>query len=269
MMKIRQLLSVVALAAATVLGGAAGAPALAAGAAMGSPVQPGGQLTGPTPSLSGPFTTKLSNNWAGYSIKSTNGTKFNRVAAIWQVKPITCTAPDAWEIMWVGLDGDGSSTVEQGGSSARCVNGVPKYEMFWEMFPTNIVTPAFEIQPGNVSASVDYNATTRLFTIKLRGPNGESFDISQACDSRQVCDRVSAEWILESPGNRFWAIPNFGHVGVTSAVARDDTGHSGAMTTSQTWSRTQYQTEGLTFRYVTTGITSRNGLSFGLDWVHA
>jgi Peptidase A4 family len=80
---------------------------------------------------------------------------------------------------------------------------------------------------------------------------------------------VSAEWVVEGPGNRARALPNFGHIGFTSVTARDDTGVSGSLTKSSTWSRIRYQTEANGVRYVTTGQHSTNGASFGVDWVHA
>jgi hypothetical protein len=56
---------------------------------------------------------------------------------------------NAWTLFWVGFDGWPSSdaSVEQGGTSARCVNGVAQYSAFYEMWPTAAVTPMFSVSP--------------------------------------------------------------------------------------------------------------------------
>lgn len=52
-------------------------------------------------------------------------------------------------MFWVGLDGWWDDTVEQGGTSARCVNGTPQYATWWEMYPTNAIQTVFSINAGD------------------------------------------------------------------------------------------------------------------------
>ena len=78
-------------------------------------------------------------------------TGFTEVSADWTQKPVTCPRNDAWTLFWVGFDGWPSTdaSVEQGGTSARCVNGVPHYSAFYEMWPTHAVTTVFAVQPDD------------------------------------------------------------------------------------------------------------------------
>src|SRR5438874_3748133 len=77
-----------------------------------------------TPSVAGPLVTATSRNWAGYAITSLSSpaAKFTHVHASWTQRSVTCPTSDAWAVFWVGFDGWTNGTVEQGGSSARCVN---------------------------------------------------------------------------------------------------------------------------------------------------
>ena len=79
-----------------------------------------------------------SRNWDGYfTYVASEATDFNSVKASWVEPAVTCPASNAWTVFWVGLDGWWNDTVEQGGSSARCVGGTPQYDLWWEMYPTN------------------------------------------------------------------------------------------------------------------------------------
>src|SRR6188472_3762174 len=83
-------------------------------------------------------TNSTSTNWSGYAA---TGRTFTSVSASWTQPTAICTGA-SYSSFWVGLDGDGSSTVEQTGSSADCSSaGVPSYYAWYEMypkFPTNL-----------------------------------------------------------------------------------------------------------------------------------
>jgi hypothetical protein len=74
-------------------------------------------------------------NWSGYVAYATsvNDGSFNAVSASWTEPTVTCPKKDAWTLFWVGFDGWPASdrSVEQGGTSAQCFNGVPKYSAFY------------------------------------------------------------------------------------------------------------------------------------------
>jgi hypothetical protein len=283
-MKFRRLLPLTALvAAAVVFSAGAAAPASAARTPIGyagSPFAGPAQHTtvpgGLTPSVAGPLVNATSRNWAGYAITSlsTPAATFTHVHASWTQRPITCPASDAWAVFWVGFDGWTNGTVEQGGSSARCVNGTPLYQLWWEMFPTNAIQPALTINPGDsVAADVAYNATTGQFTIKLDDATQHtSFSTTQTCAANLVCSRSSAEWVIEAPGrfgtNDFFPLANYGRALMGNTVGTDDAGHGGSMTASSTWQRTRIQEQDATTTYATTETASRNGQNFAVTWAH-
>jgi hypothetical protein len=79
-------------------------------------------------------TAAASENWAGYATAGTAGA-FTRVSASWAEPAVTCAADQTFSSFWVGLDGDGTSTVEQTGSEADCADGAASYQGWFEMFP--------------------------------------------------------------------------------------------------------------------------------------
>ena len=283
-MRLRRLLPFTALAAAAVvLGAGAAAPASAASAPAayaGSPFAGPARHTyvpgGPAPSVAGPLVNATSRNWAGYAITSlsTPAATFTHVHGAWTQRPVTCPAPDAWAVFWVGFDGWLDGTVEQGGSSARCLNGTPVYELWWEMFPTNAIQPVLTINAGDsVTADVTYNAATAQYTIALNDTTQHtSFTTTQTCAAGLVCSRSSAEWIVEVPSRfgtgDFFPLADYGRALMGNSVASDNAGHSGSMTASSTWQRTKIQEKDATTTYATTGDASTNGQSFAVTWAH-
>src|SRR5580700_9436739 len=65
-------------------------------------------------------------SWSGYVVKSANlgspapPTTFTFVTAIWKQPVVTCPVANARVAFWVGLDGDGTPTVEQAGTVVTC-----------------------------------------------------------------------------------------------------------------------------------------------------
>ena len=145
-------------------------------------------------------------NWSGYvAYPSFGEMSFNQVSAQWTEPAVTCPKKDAWTLFWVGFDGwpktDG--TVEQGGTSAQCVNGVPQYSAFYEMWPTMAVTDLFSVNAGDqISASVVYSTVRRQFLITVSDvTTGASQTETETCAAGLSCARTSAEWVAESPSH--------------------------------------------------------------------
>ena len=65
-----------------------------------------------------------SGNWAGYAV---TGEKFTWVSASWIQPAATCSSKTTYSSFWVGLDGDGSNSVEQTGSEVDCSGGRASY----------------------------------------------------------------------------------------------------------------------------------------------
>ena len=61
-------------------------------------------------------------NWSGYAA---TGGGFTSVAADWTEPGVTCGSQTSYASFWIGLDGDGSNTVEQIGTEADCSGGRP------------------------------------------------------------------------------------------------------------------------------------------------
>ena len=140
-------------------------------------------------------------NWAGYAANRA-GTTFRHVGASFPVPYLNCqgTTP-SYSSHWVGLDGLGSSSVEQVGIEADCTGSTAQYYAWYEMYPKP-VTIVFPVRAGNaVQASVTYEKSTRKFVLMLRDTtNGRHLIRTLKCAAK-ACLRSSAEIISEAPSN--------------------------------------------------------------------
>jgi hypothetical protein len=160
-----------------------------------------------------------SQNWAGYSSAGNPGT-FTSVSASWTQPAVTCTATDTFSSFWVGLDGDGTDSVEQTGTEADCNGGAAVYQGWFEMFPQAPVFYDNPVQPGDaMSASVVANGGG-AFTLTLTdSTQGWTQTTDQTSNIAQL---GSAEVIAEAPSDGTGAVlplSNFGTVSFTNATA--------------------------------------------------
>jgi peptidase A4-like protein len=156
-------------------------------------------------------------NWGGYAA---TGSGFTSVSATWTEPAATCSSTNDLYAPWVGIDGYGSSTVEQTGVQTDCSSGSPVDSMWYELYPANPVYPSTSTYPvvaGNViHASAVY--TGSKFTLMLQNVSkGWTYTVTKAVRSAK---RVSAEVIIESPTA---AYPNFGTVNFSSATVNGTT----------------------------------------------
>jgi hypothetical protein len=157
-----------------------------------------------------------SQNWAGYASAGSPGT-FTSVSASWTEPAVTCTATGTFASFWVGLDGDGTTTVEQTGTEADCAGGAATYQGWFEMFPAAPVFYDNLVQPGDaMSASVVANgggAFTLTLTDSTQGWNQTT---SQTSGAAQL---GSAEVITEAPSDQtVLPLSNFGTVSFTGVT---------------------------------------------------
>jgi hypothetical protein len=156
-----------------------------------------------------------SSNWSGYS--AING-RYTNVSAGWSQPTATCTSATTYSSFWVGLDGDGSSTVEQTGTSADCSGGTPRYYAWYEMYPKFPVNLSLTIRPGDaISASVTTDGGGN-FTLTIRdNRSGQSFTTTQRLRHARL---ASAEAIAEAPSSSGGVLPltNFGTASFTSTT---------------------------------------------------
>ena len=193
------------------------------GTGTGSGTGTTGTGTGTTSSIS----TTTSSNWSGYAAETNlNSPQADSVTAVygsWKVPTVTGSGT-AYTAVWVGIDGYGSSSVEQIGTEQDVVNGHAEYSVWWEMYPAGSVTiSSVDINPGDsITASVVYSTSTGKFTLSIEDTtNRESFSIAESGSNLQ---RSSAEWIVEAPssGEGILQLADFGTVTFTGATATID-----------------------------------------------
>ncbi|MFL6137435.1 MAG: G1 family glutamic endopeptidase [Frankiaceae bacterium] len=201
--------------------------ALAAGAAAISLSIPGvAAATGPSPhgvSWAGPvhrlthgLAHSTSSNWAGYAV---TGGRYTSVSASWTQPAVSCTATNTWSSFWVGLDGDGSGTVEQTGTEADCSSGRAVYSSWYEMYPKFPKNFSDTVAPGdNFTASVTTNGSGSFTLTISNTTRGWSHTISAKLTSAKL---ASAEVIAEAPSSSGGVLPlsNFGTVSFSGATA--------------------------------------------------
>lgn len=151
-------------------------------------------------------------NWGGYAA---TGSGFTSVAATWTEPSATCSSTNDLYAPWVGIDGYGSSTVEQTGVATDCSSGSPVDQAWYEMYPANPVYLSSSSYPvsawNSISASVTY-AGSNKYTLKLvNNTRGWTYTTSKTLSA----SRTSAEVIIESPTGSY---PKFGTLSFTNAT---------------------------------------------------
>ena len=193
--------------------------------------------------------------------------------AQWTV-PTVNTATDGYSSVWVGIDGAGSSGVEQIGTGSNVINGQAVYHAWYEMYPSNIVyITNMTISAGDsMTGSVAYVSTSNNFVLSMvDNTTGQSFSITLAAPNNPTDlttvagSRSSAEWVVEDPtGNSLDPLANYGTVTFTNAYATidgttaqiDNWPSSQLITYTTSWSwadKTLSKT--LTFKSLPSGLT--------------
>ena len=158
-----------------------------------------------------------SENWSGYAAAGTPGT-FTSVSSSWTEPAVICSAQQAFSSFWVGLDGNGTQSVEQTGTEADCNNGAASYQGWFEMFPNAPVFYSNPVAPGDtMSASVVANGGG-AFTLTL---SDQTQGWTQTTDqTSRTAQLGSAEIIAEAPSDTNSVLPlsNFGTVNFAGAM---------------------------------------------------
>jgi hypothetical protein len=168
-----------------------------------------------------------SNNWAGAIYQSPDlgqsppPVTFSSVTAMWTQPTVFCTVPYAKVSIWVGFDGWTGSTsqsVEQAGTIAVCGAAATPlyYKVWWEMYAgaNSSGGEGFIVSPGDlIQASVIYSNGPYMMNV-TDVTTGQSFGPPkpQTCDPSVVCNRGTAEWIVERPGHTSSPLAEFGTV---------------------------------------------------------
>jgi peptidase A4-like protein len=145
-------------------------------------------------------TATASFNWSGYADTATKAQTFTKVSGAWTTPSVTCSAEDQVTSNWVGLDGFGSSTVEQLGTISWCFQGKPVYFTWYEMFPAGTVEVGTALKSGDkISASVTRTGTSYALKLTDSTTSRNNISVTKTC-SLTKCKDTSAEWISERPG---------------------------------------------------------------------
>ncbi|MDT8910225.1 G1 family glutamic endopeptidase [Amycolatopsis sp. PS_44_ISF1] len=140
-------------------------------------------------------------NWGGY----VSFGSFTTATASWKEPSVTCNSSNDLFAPWVGIDGDGSSTVEQTGVATDCSSGRAVYQAWYEMYPAAPVYYSTSAAP--VSAGDNFTATV------TRSGNSYKLDISDTTKGWSKtttkslnAKHASAEAIIESPTDSYPSI---------------------------------------------------------------
>lgn len=158
-----------------------------------------------------------STNWSGYA---TTGTTYSDVKGSWVEPTANCAVTSSgYSSFWVGIDGDGTNSVEQLGTDSDCSHGHAQYYGWWEMYPNpsqNLSTSQYPVSPGDaLAAEVHYNGSGS-YTLTMSSSRGWTFTTTQSTSAKNG----SAEWIAEAPSSgRILPLADFGTVTFSNCTA--------------------------------------------------
>jgi hypothetical protein len=145
----------------------------------------------------GPHTN--AGNWAGYAATSST---YTTIIGHWVEPKVTCSH-SALYAPWVGIDGDGDSTVEQTGVQTQCSGGHASVAGWYEMYPA---APVYYSNPASIgdsfTAEVQYTGGTTYKLTLTDNTKGWSHTVTKNLSAQNA----SAEAIIEAPGG-FPGIP--------------------------------------------------------------
>jgi len=164
----------------------------------------------------GPGGPEQSANWAGYVV---SGGPFTSVSATWRVPDIRPgTQPTEVAAMWVGLDGRGTSTLEQIGTISGMLGGTRYYAAWFEMVPSPPVYLTMDLKPGDrITASVTTGGDGLYRLTIVNRTNHERYT---TVEHSTGAEPVTAEVVVEAPGTigGLAPLPDFGIAGFREAT---------------------------------------------------
>jgi len=206
-------ITAVSAVAAAVLSALATAPSAvaSAGSAIRQTPVAGHVLVAPGTRI----THSTSSNWSGYAA---SGGTFTSVSASWVQPTVHCGTATTYSSFWVGIDGDGSNSVEQTGTEADCSGGQAYYSSWYEMYPAYPVNYSNTVSPGDhFTATVSVSGST--FTLTLSDSFNDGTTTTEKTSS--TAQDYSAEIIAEAPSSSTGVLPlsNFGTASFTGSTA--------------------------------------------------
>jgi hypothetical protein len=141
-------------------------------------------------------------NWSGYAVA---GGSYSSVTSTWTEPGVSCNSRNDLFAPWVGIDGYGTSTVEQTGVATDCSSGSPQYAGWYEMYPAAPVYYGDPVSAGD-SITATVNRSGDSYTLTL---TDNSRGWSETSTQSLAAQHTTVEVIIESPTA---AYPNFGSV---------------------------------------------------------
>jgi hypothetical protein len=147
-------------------------------------------------------------NWSGYAA---SGGSYSSVTSTWTEPSVSCNSRNDLFAPWVGIDGYGTSTVEQTGVATDCSSGSPQYAGWYEMYPAAPVYYNDPVYAGD-SITATVNRSGNSYTLTL---TDNSRGWSETTTQNLAAQHATVEVIIESPTA---AYPNFGSVNFTGST---------------------------------------------------
>jgi hypothetical protein len=232
----------------------AAALALGFGLFAGAPSAVAAVQHGPAHKL----THATSSNWGGWD--NTGGT-YTSVSASWVQPTITCAKrATSYASFWIGLDGDGSNSVEQTGSEGDCNRGTPVYYSWYEFYPAYPVNYSNTVRPGDHFSSTVTYGSGKYTLVLTDSTQGWTHTTTGSAPSGL---NASAEVIAEAPSSNRGVLPlaNFGTMSFTNAKV-----NGAALGTVPTPQKITMATSSYT-KAAVSNLT--NNTNFSVTWQHA
>jgi hypothetical protein len=180
-------------------------------------ITPGEHLHGRLGS-SGISTPLIFWTWAGYDA---TGGGFTSVTASWVEPSVPASSSAESAAFWVGLDGHGSSTIEQIGTDVVSHNGIVYHFAWYEMFPNpTIPIDGMTVMPGDQMTATVTSDGTGTFTLTI--VNHTRNHLFTTTQRNGVTDPFSAEVIAEAPGlpagGGHYPLAHFGSISFTNCA---------------------------------------------------
>ena len=200
-------------------------------------------------------------NWAGYVAEGHSGS-YHSVSTTWTQPSIRCgPSEQSAAAFWTGLDGLGSSTVEQTGTVAECSNGAVAYFAFYELFPKRAFQIPHTPSPGDVLTATATAVTSHSFSLTLHDATaGWTFTTTKKLGGAHL---ASAEAIAEAaflPGHGIQPLSDFGTVNFSGTTANGQ-----AIAAFNPEPLTMVTSDGSTVRATPSALSGGN---FSVSWQH-
>lgn len=188
-------------------------------------------------------------NWSGYAVRAGKGVLINEITAQFTVPAVNCyssspSAQGAWLVEWAGIDGFGSTTVEQAGIETYCATktSAPRYYGWYEMYPSPAVVRIGANAGDDVTVSIARNKDGR-YVLALRDvTQGVGFSVLKSCPAGSSCKAASAELITEAiyKSGAYLPLADYGALTFANAKVQANLGKvRGTLAASKYWTLTK------------------------------